>query len=275
MADQTLDDAPVWSDLATFDGGAWRGSVDLVLAGFPCQPASVAGRRRGAADGRWLWPHVWRIFKECGARCLVFENVGGIRSKNLLGQILVDMARGGLTAEWTSLAAGEVGASHRRTRLFLVAYSERPERWSEARRLDSRGSSTHEGSNTLGEATSGTRECRKPLAYSRLGGDHPHQHGGVEREGGQGATGACASGYEMANTDEQRRQLQWGLFAPGPADPRWADIIATAPYLEPAICGVAYGLADRIHRLRAAGNGVVPLQAAAAITHLFHRILND
>jgi len=60
MEEKALDPFPIWDDLATFDGRAWRGVVDLVAAGFPCQPASVAGRRAGTDDERWLWPHVWR-----------------------------------------------------------------------------------------------------------------------------------------------------------------------------------------------------------------------
>ena len=59
-----LDDAPIWSDLRTFEGGPWRGVVDIVVAGYPCQPHSYAGLRRGADDERDLWPDVARVLRE-------------------------------------------------------------------------------------------------------------------------------------------------------------------------------------------------------------------
>jgi len=75
MADQALDQAPVWDDLRSFDGRPWRGRVDLVTAGFPCQPWSAAGRRQGIEDDRWLWPDVARIVAEVGPRLVLLENV--------------------------------------------------------------------------------------------------------------------------------------------------------------------------------------------------------
>lgn len=75
MEDQTLDRAPVWDDLATFDGRPWRGLVDILSAGYPCQPFSVAGRRRGTVDPRHLWPHVARVIAECGPVWVFLENV--------------------------------------------------------------------------------------------------------------------------------------------------------------------------------------------------------
>ena len=55
MADETMDPAPVWDDVATFDGRPWRGKIHILVAGFPCQPWSVAGAKRGIEDERWIW----------------------------------------------------------------------------------------------------------------------------------------------------------------------------------------------------------------------------
>ena len=70
-----MDQAVVWDDVATFDGRPWRGAVDIVTAGYPCQPFSVAGKRRGAEDPRHLWPHVARIVGEVEPPFVFLENV--------------------------------------------------------------------------------------------------------------------------------------------------------------------------------------------------------
>jgi len=75
MEDAALDQAVVWDDLASFDGKPWRGAVDLLCAGYPCQPFSIAGKRRGADDPRHLWPHVARVIGECQPR-FVFLDYG-------------------------------------------------------------------------------------------------------------------------------------------------------------------------------------------------------
>ena len=75
MEDASLDRAVVWDDVGTFDGRPWRGAVDIVTAGYPCQPFSVAGKRRGADDPRHLWPHVARIIGEVEPPFVFLENV--------------------------------------------------------------------------------------------------------------------------------------------------------------------------------------------------------
>ena len=83
MADSALDTALVWDDITTFDGRPWRGVVDIVSAGFPCQPWSAAGQRRGTKDKRWLWPDIARIVREVGPMLVYLENVPGLLAGGL------------------------------------------------------------------------------------------------------------------------------------------------------------------------------------------------
>ena len=123
MEDASLDQAVVWDDVATFDGRPWRGAVDIVTAGYPCQPFSVAGKRRGADDPRHLWPHVARIIGEVEPPFVFLENVA-----HHLRLGFPEVASG-LVGMGYKLAAGlftaaEVGAPHKRERLFILAIRE-------------------------------------------------------------------------------------------------------------------------------------------------------
>jgi site-specific DNA-cytosine methylase len=268
MEEGSLDAAPVWPDLCTFDARAWRGKVDCVVAGFPCQDLSVAGRRAGL-DGKrsGLFFEVVRIATDSGARLMFLENVAGIASataaaldeaegeleERAAARVVGELADLGWDSEWITLSASDVGASHGRARWFCLAWRElalasrhgrhqgRPESGREQGRLDAdeRGVPVADADSS-GLRASGERECRAFHAAS----------GGV------------------------------GLFAPGPADPRWAGIIADYPYLAPALepafrCvvnGLAFDMGDcRAARLKCAGNGVVALQAAAAFVVLARR----
>ena len=114
---------PIWDDVKTFDGREWRGAVDLVTAGFPCQPFSVAGERRGEDDERNLWPETVRIIREVRPRLCLLENVPGLLgSHGYFGRILGDLAESGLDVVWDCVPASAVGANHQRDRLWLVAY---------------------------------------------------------------------------------------------------------------------------------------------------------
>ena len=117
-----LPPACVYSDLRTFDGRPWAGVVDLVSAGSPCQPFSVAGTRKGKDDPRHLWPHVMRVVREVGPRVVCLENVRGHLSLGF-AQVLGDLASAGFSAEWGVFSAEEVGAPHRRERLFILAHA--------------------------------------------------------------------------------------------------------------------------------------------------------
>ena len=120
MADGVLDEAPIWSDIGTFDGRPWRGVVDSITAGFPCQPVSTAGKRLGTDDPRWLWPHVARIIHDVGPRWVFLENVPGLIHAGL-GNVLGSLAGLGFDAEWGVFSAAGSGAPHLRRRVFILA----------------------------------------------------------------------------------------------------------------------------------------------------------
>jgi len=121
MEEGSLDPAPVWSDARTFDGLAWRGAVDIIAAGYPCQPFSTAGKRKGADDPRHLWPDIKRIIGEVRPGAVVLENVKG-HVRLGLSEVLEDLHELGFDAEWGVFSAAQAGAPHRRERLFLVAH---------------------------------------------------------------------------------------------------------------------------------------------------------
>lgn len=123
MADQAVAEAPVWSDLRTFDGRPWRGIVDCVVGGYPCQPFSYAGQRKGESDPRHLWPDVARIVVEVQPGIVFFENVGGHLT---LGFESVRNELQGMGYRVTAglFTAAEVGAPHRRERLFILGVAD-------------------------------------------------------------------------------------------------------------------------------------------------------
>ncbi len=123
MAEGALDAAPVWSDVRTFDGRPWRGAVDFVCGGFPCQDISPAGKRAGIHGERsGLWFEYVRIVEEVQPRYVFAENVAALRSRGL-DVVLANLAALGFDAEWGCLRASDVGAPHRRDRIFVLAHA--------------------------------------------------------------------------------------------------------------------------------------------------------
>jgi DNA-cytosine methyltransferase len=127
MRDGHLDNAPIWDDVTTFDGSAFRGRIHLVSAGFPCQPFSLSGKMRGTEDERYIWPDIFRVICEVQPRYILLENVPSLLMAKRgqpapISNILGDLAACGYDAEWCVLSASAFGAPHERKRIFLVAY---------------------------------------------------------------------------------------------------------------------------------------------------------
>ena len=116
--------APVHDDIHTLTGDivAGWGGCDLITGGFPCQPYSVAGDRRGNADDRALWPQMARVIDECRPTYVLAENVPGIVPLALDG-VLSDLANLDYTARAIDLSACAVDAPHRRARVWIMAHS--------------------------------------------------------------------------------------------------------------------------------------------------------
>lgn len=115
-------DTERYGDIKQFDGSKYRGAIDVLSGGFPCQPFSLIGKRRGTSDKRYLWPDMLRVIREVQPRYVVAENVLGIISLEL-EQVCSGLEREGYEVWPFIIPACSVGASHIRRRVWIVAYS--------------------------------------------------------------------------------------------------------------------------------------------------------
>jgi len=116
-----LDVAPIWSDLKTFPYGSFHGLVDILIAGYPCQPFSAAGKRAGKDDPRHLWPWIADGIRLLRPRLCFFENVEGHISLGLR-EVIGELESIGYQSSWGIFSASEVGAPHQRKRVFILAH---------------------------------------------------------------------------------------------------------------------------------------------------------
>jgi site-specific DNA-cytosine methylase len=148
--------APIWSDLTTFDARPLAGAIDTLLAGYPCQPFSQAGQRRGEDDERHLWPDVARVARELGdgLRWIFLENVAGhvtLGAETVLRE-LWDM---GWTPAAGLFSAEEVGAPHERLRWFCVAYRDKRDDHGRGNGRQGRRAEPADGCNLMADADGG------------------------------------------------------------------------------------------------------------------------
>lgn len=261
MEEGSLARAPVWSDLHTFPAGRMDRSVfRVVTAGFPCQPWSVAGSRKGTADDRWIWPRIAEIIADCGARDVYLENVGGLVSGGGLELVLGGLSDLGFDAKWGCLRVSDLGGSHHRNRVFI--YGKLADHDGAGCGLERVSELQHGERAPRGHDTNGRDQDVGAASGSRL-----LEYGRERKIGGSGR-GDGEAGSQL------------GIFPPSPESPDWPGIIARWPHLAPATKSSVHVVADghafslddtRAHALRAAGNGVVVAQAAAAFTILRNR----
>lgn len=211
-------DVPNYGDVTKVD---WETMppVDILTGGYPCQPFSQAGQRKGTNDDRHLWPYVRQAIRVLRPRLTILENVAGHRSLGF-DRVLGDMAEDGLHVRWASLRASDIGAPHHRERLFIVAsfdglfdaghYAGRAEQWLEhadtPRRVgeSSQGAPDPEddGRDELDDGA-GRNEARSGWLRDSAGGDRRKTSADPEGERllGQKQPRRCAE--EVASVDSR------------------------------------------------------------------------
>lgn len=233
-------------DIAKIDWSRFAGTIDLVTGGFPCQPHSVAGKRKGSGDERDLWSECVRAIRGLRPRFALFENVAGLFTSNggrFFERVLLDISASGYDCEWQVLSAAEVGAWHKRERVWITAYRECL--WE----LQPQGSKQ----NKRGRV-SDVCEDVPDTNSGRLEGAVEVGRNSVD------AIGDCGTGSEADVPDSENIYAQRCNHRQGQGEFRGSSWWAT----EPNVGRVAHGIPARVDRLKGLGNAIVP-QCAAVI----------
>jgi len=215
---------PIWDDVQTFDGKPWRGIVDVVSGGFPCQDISAAGAGAGIDGERsGMWGQMARIIHEVQPKFVFVENSPMLTSRGL-GRVLGDLASMGFDAKWGVLGAADVGANHQRDRIWIV------------------------GTN---------------MAYPKMSNDSASKNQIGHRKGSQGefrrSCGIEGEVYNPNSTQFKRNECAERN------EQKYSYACCSSWWkFEPNVGRVADGVAARVDRLKAIGNGQVPLCAATA-----------
>jgi len=250
MESGSLPKAPIWSNVRTFDGHAWRGKVSFLSGGFPCQPYSTAGKQLADKDPRDLWPEFTRIIGEVRPHFIFLENVPNV-VKWALPTVLKDLSKMGYDAAWCVVAASQVGAPHKRSRWFLFAYSN--------------DSSKH--AMRFHEPQSSTQEFEE-IDFPNANGE---RWNAFEPNLWSGKFNVEGRGEKISNSDSIRGQNnRFRKSNDSNQDGKKRDFGAWWK-VEPGMGRMVDGVADWVHRMRACGNGVVPQQAAYAYSILMKR----
>ena len=261
--DGILDPFPIWDDVQTFSGFRWKGNADVITGGFPCQDVSAAGKGKGLAGERsGLWSHMARIIGEVQPRYVLVENSPLLTSRGL-DVVLADLAAMGFDAEWGVVGAHHAGAPHRRDRIWILANAKCVRR---------------------GEPTIGTYKKERPLGSTERcqgsprigsGGENVSHHDVQRLEKRQGKPGddgpqqSTSVGSRCEWWDEDPADVAYSekLHGDGSTGQRERKVSESgngssqtrrSGNSKPRLGRVADGVAHRVDRLKAIGNGQVP-----------------
>lgn len=233
--DGSLPKFPIWDDVRTFDGRPWRGLADAVCGGFPCQDISGANSKAEGISGKrsGLWSEMRRVVGEVRPRYVLVENSPILTSRGL-GTVLGDLAELGFNARWGVVSAADTGAPHLRRRIWIFA---------DSKLLNvSLTGPTGGDSGRPRQAESRRKQDHSPDSRLR-GGIRLHSDADKEHE-------------EMGDHRPAEERSEAGDGSPGLLGDGefWREVEQP----EPIICRVGNGMANRVDRLAATGDGQVP-----------------
>jgi DNA (cytosine-5)-methyltransferase 1 len=253
--DGLLDPFPIWDDIHTFDGRPWRGHIEVITGGFPCQDVSAAGKGAGLAGERsGLWFEMLRIIDEVRPPFVFAENSPNLRTRGL-GTVIEGLTGLGYGVRWCVLGARHVGAPHRRDRMWILAHADSVRGGGEefsrknleldicepSQLCHGEGKAEPEVEDVVDTALRrDNRDTREVFSQNaRVYEPKKYNENSLWQLNNAGKhPGAMARGFERERGD------------------RWQT--------EPDVGRVAHGVAARVDRLKALGNGQVPSVAALA-----------
>jgi DNA (cytosine-5)-methyltransferase 1 len=245
-------------------------TVDLICGGFPCQPHSHAGARKGSEDSRDLWGEFYRIIQEVRPRWVVGENVPGIDT-TILSSVCTDLENEGYSVAVLGITACSVGAPHIRERRFIMAHARRQPTRSQSAGLSKRDRSHSQEKGERSSARDRPTDSRKNVGYSQLDGftspdgkrkkikpsEQERTEGQRQLKGANILSNATHSNSkrlqrELSEGHSQRRQKT------RPAGLRYRTKRPDWWKVESSMGRVAHGVPRRVDRIRGLGNAVVP-----------------
>ena len=296
--DGILKPFPIWSDITSFDGKPWKGVVDVVSGGFPCQDISAAGKGAGIDGERsGLWAEMARIIGEVRPKFVLVENSPMLVGRGLT-RVISDLAKMGYDAQWARLSASNFGAPHIRDRIWIVAKWNQlfphpnlhwSGRWQQQQEGIKESSYAISNPQSIGCKKNGLpigKKSQKPL----LGGDCENV-GNTKSNGWEQARPsecgsekrACWTSKELSNASSIRLSRpgeSWFSSDPaenpkGQANRTFYECVGHIWGIKSGLGRVANGVAYRVDRLKAIGNGQVPIVAKSAFEYLSESSLNE
>ncbi|MCX0328953.1 DNA cytosine methyltransferase [Acinetobacter radioresistens] len=250
---------PIWSDITTFDGKPWRGIIDVISGGFPCQDISSAGKGAGINGERsGLWTEMARIIGEVRPRYVFVENSPMLVSRGLT-RVISDLAEMGYDAQWARFSASNFGAPHQRDRIWIVAHTQSyglpiedfTKRFSTQITRTGNGSQYVANTESIRLEQAGESQCSSTKRFTGSCDEFPNSNRLGRKQVEQRITGG-------APNQGQAGEVEYGC---SPRGREWWSV-------EPRLGRVADGVAHRVDRLKAIGNGQVPVVAKEAFEFL-------